>query len=452
MTASANGPSPVVTFPVAVVSLRHDAEAARAIDALVQSGSPSLVVCLDQRKHRHEGADVQHPARFSGGAIASLVLGMVRDPARAVRALTRLTFAGRPDLVAVAMQLAKTFDQGGISAVRPLDSRAAFFTDTVRSFFTGGPQTLDDLPIDWEALGADRVEVRWITRRINSIAAEVSWAAGGRRAVVKRQREHGGLPAGQRFLREASTLTALEKALPGGALRVPRILQSSPGAALLVMERAPGAALDSLFAEARTSSDAMTRLRAAVRGAGAWLAAMQDATWSTTDHDVVLAAVLRAAKEDLERVAPRHRGLSRRRLGAILEKRPVFATAERRVVGHHDDYWPGNIFFDGASTGIDKQTHGTVTVIDFESYREGLPLEDAAFFLIRCELLRRRFRLSFPDLKDCFFEGYGRTPEPAVLRLFMVTSGLRALARGFGDDLPLPQRLWTHRTILRAMT
>jgi hypothetical protein len=92
-----------------------------------------------------------------------------------------------------------------------------------------------------------------------------------------------------------------------------------------------------------------------------------------------------------------------------------------------------------------------VTVIDFEGYREGLPLEDAAYFLIRAELLARRFRVRTQGLTDAFFRGYGSTPDAGALRLFTMTKGLRTLANNTGGNLPLPQRLWTRRTVRNAV-
>ncbi|HEU4522402.1 MAG TPA: hypothetical protein VFT12_10385, partial [Thermoanaerobaculia bacterium] len=92
-------------------------------------------------------------------------------------------------------------------------------------------------------------------------------------------------------------------------------------------------------------------------------------------------------------------------------------------------------------------------VIDFEGFRDGLWLEDVAYFLIRSDMLRRRFGLPFPDLGQQFFETYapGEKPDREALRLFTLTKGLRTLANGTGDDLPLPQRIWTRRSIRKAV-
>jgi hypothetical protein len=59
--------------------------------------------------------------------------------------------------------------------------------------------------------------------------------------------------------------------------------------------------------------------------------------------------------------------------------------------------------------------------------------------------------LRIPDLAARFFDGYGDDPDPDALRLFTITKGLRSLARRAGEDLPLPQRLWTRRTIRNAV-
>jgi aminoglycoside phosphotransferase (APT) family kinase protein len=79
---------------------------------------------------------------------------------------------------------------------------------------------------------------------------------------------------------------------------------------------------------------------------------------------------------------------------AMLIRRRLWAGVNRTSLDvsglclHHGDFWPGNVFIDGEE----------VTVFDFEGWREGLPLEDAAYFTLQLELafpvpiLRRRGR------------------------------------------------------------
>ena len=200
------------------------------------------------------------------------------------------------------------------------------------------------------------------------------------------------------------------------------------------MERAPGSALDALFAGAAPGD----QLSEAVRAAGVWLAAMQSVTRRDVDGRALLDELVSKAVEDAAKLKE-HRRIAER----LEELRRRLSSRPLTVTGHHDDYWPGNIFFDGTR----------VTVIDFESFRDGLPFEDVAYFLIRCELLGRRFRVPLPHLAERFFDGYspGTPPDADALHLFTLTKGLRSLARGIGDDLPMPQRVWTRRTIRRAV-
>jgi Ser/Thr protein kinase RdoA (MazF antagonist) len=202
-----------------------------------------------------------------------------------------------------------------------------------------------------------------------------------------------------------------------------------------------------LFASAAAADQTgIATLAAAIRGAGEWLAAMQRGTRREGEGRTLLVALVSKAVEDVATLAVVDRGIRRHR-SALIER---LGTLQRRlhdktlaIAGHHDDYWPGNIFFDGER----------VTVIDFESFRDGFPLEDVAYFLFRSELLQRRFRVALSDLAGLFFEGYsaGKQPDADALQLFTMTKGLRSLANGMGLDLPMPQRIWTRRTIRGAV-
>ena len=66
------------------------------------------------------------------------------------------------------------------------------------------------------------------------------------------------------------------------------------------------------------------------------------------------------------------------------------------------------------------------------------------------ELLARRFRVPIAGLEEAFLRGYGEVDRDA-LRLFTITKGLRTLANGTGDNLPLPQRLWMRGVIRGAI-
>lgn len=383
---------------------------AASIDELEHDGQPVTLICLDRSRHQHDTrADVIHVAPLSLAALASFVTRFLREPLRMVRLLRR----------PVAVHIAKLLAARGIAKVRGGDPLAS----DVQSLLGTASARLDEIVIDWSRLGATRAGVRWFTRRINSIAAEISLDGDARRVVVKQQRTHAGGSAGERFAHELRVLRLLHEALGD---RVPRVLLADEERALMVMERARGTAVDALFA---ASSE---EIADAVRGAGAWIAAMQHATRRDIEGRAVLDEVMATAVADAKKL-----GGADDILRTLERLQQTVSTRALSVVGHHDDYWPGNVFFDA----------GHVTVIDFESYRDGLPLEDPAFFLLRCEMLRRRFGLPVDDLEKRFFEGYGAEPDRDALRLFTITKGLRMLARGAGEGLPLPQRIWTRRLV-----
>lgn len=394
----------MIRRPVAIVaSARNRAEAATTAEELERDGQPVTIVCLDTSRHEHEPsrADVVHVPRFSAGMIAA--------------------FVSRPGLFPRAAYVARMLERRGIAEVRG--------SARIAKLLHAAPADLSELPVEWSRLG-ERLALRWFSRHINSITAELS-IDGDRRVVVKRVRSNAGGAAADRWSHERRMLLSLGESMRDGFHGVPRVLLEDRERAMMVMESAPGTPLNLLFIAAASDRAVMPRLAAGVRGAGAWVAAMQHATRRDEDGGALLDELTRIAVEDAKKL-----GLTR--VVPFLESgQRSLRTRGLAVTAHHDDYWPGNIFVDGER----------VTVIDFESSRDGLELEDPAFFLIRCEMLRRRFRLRFPDLARRFFEGYGRQPDAEELRFFTVTKGLRLLARGAGEELPPPQRIWTRRTI-----
>ena len=442
-----------VRTPVAILCANAAAGAAR-VEALEEEGQPVLLVCLDRSTHEHRSlhADVLHEPLVSVGILGAALTQMVRAPAAVFRALLRIARdVPRPRLAAAtllrlpcALDLAKILRGRGIGSVHGADALSTRIARIVEACGALTHPDLTDLPVDWTRVTSGPVALRWLARRINSIAAEVSLGDGSR-VVVKRQRDHAAGAATDRWAHETRVLSTLGQALQDAPYRVPRILLADEATTTVVMERARGTALDALFAAASSDERAQTRLHEGVRAAGAWLAAMQHATRRPIDGRAVLDEQVRVAMGDVAKLAEGDRVIRRQRTritAALQALRDRVAARRLTVAGHHDDYWPGNIFFDGER----------VTVIDFESFRDGLPLEDAAFFLIRCDLLLRRFRVAFPDLREHFLSGLssGRPVDDDALRLFTLTKGLRALGKGIGEDLPLPQRLWTRSTIRRA--
>lgn len=438
-----------VRMPIAFLSTGGEWTAvASIVDELERGGQPVTVVCLRRGRHDHDKtrADVLHVPLLSAGIVSSLVLGTIRSPWRAFRAFaTGATVTRFP----TAMYLAQVLPRRGITELRSIEPAGVRLAYVVTRLSDGTPPDLSELPVRWVDLPTTRAGIRWISKRINSIAAEVSVDGGDdRRVIVKRQRTHRGGTAGDRWAHEHRTLTSLRDAMGDANFTVPRLLLSDAGAALLVMERAPGTSLDAMFAAAASDRERTDRLAGGIRRAGGWLAAMQKATPRSGEATVLAGQLVERAIADTERLASADRVIRRHAREIVDALRSLRSKMTGlTVAGHHDDYWPGNIFVDGER----------VTVIDFESFRDGLPLEDAAFFLIRSEMLMRRFRIALPDLTGTFFDGYspGREPDAAALRLFTLTKGLRTLANGMGEELPLPQRLWTRRTIrgivLRAL-
>jgi Phosphotransferase enzyme family len=289
------------------------------------------------------------------------------------------------------------------------------------------------LSLDWRALGATAVGVRWTSTRHDAAVAELvlHTAEGTEDVIVKHQRQEGALAAGarDRIRREHDALARLGRTL-FGTQRVPRVLAFDEERTTIVMERARGTSLDARM----TDADAFER-------AGAWLAAMQSATRSASDPHALLDATLRRALTEVETLAARDRVIRRhaRRILAILAK----GAAAPYLAGHHGDYWPGNVFVDG----------GHVTVIDFEGFREGLPLEDVAYFLMRTELLGRRFRVRTDELRARFLRGYGGADDARALRFFTVTKTLGTLMNHATGNvaLSLPMRIWMWRMLRQAL-
>ena len=442
-----------VRAPIAILSTgsRLD-ELTRRIDESEHAGQPVWLVCFATKPHDHHDtrADLLHLPRLSLGIASSVLTLLVRQPTRTLRSVVRLlrgVVTGRIPAAAIvhlpaAMHVAQLAARRAVAEVQGEDAVATGVASIVKDLARPIALDLADLPVDWSRLGARQIGVRWFSRRINSVIAEVT-LDGDRRVIVKRHRTNAGGPAADRAAREVRTLASLHESMRDGTFSVPRILLFDSDAALVVMERASGATIESLFSAAAADRAEIPALARSIRGAGAWLAAMQRVTTVDADPRALCDEIIAIAIADLAKVATGDRILRRRQreIGSYLEEtRRSLSLEEVRAARRHDDYSPANVFFDGER----------VTVIDFESSRDGLTLEDAAFFLLRCELLLRRFGLDL-DAAAAFQQGYGRPLDDEALRLFTVTQALRTLGRGAGEDLPMPQRLWTQRTIRNAI-
>jgi Ser/Thr protein kinase RdoA (MazF antagonist) len=161
-----------------------------------------------------------------------------------------------------------------------------------------------------------------------------------------------------------------------------------------------------------------------VRRAALWLKTFQAQKRRPADGGKVLNDLLHRSGDDLERciasglIASEAR-LVRERLRTCGDR----ASLDLSIVClHHGDFWPGNVFIDGDE----------VRVIDFEGWREGLPLEDAAYFILQLELFFPLPLFQRPGRRytAAFLETYiGGAPFDAGLyRLCRITKALQILS------------------------
>lgn len=310
--------------------------------------------------------------------------------------------------------------------------------------------------LDLPELSGTTIAVHALHERNDSIVAEVTVGelAGGRDLVIKQHRSRRGesRPAPQRAVHEREVLRRLRRALREQDLRfsVPEVVAFDERQSVVVMTRALGRSLDSVIREQRSFRGAGEELHHALRRAGGWLAAMHRATATGADgrHDLA-AAVVRALRDfDLAAAAsPRLASRRSRLFERVRELEAVAAASPLPVTGHHGDYWPGNIF-------VDDQR---VEVIDFEGYRDGLGVEDIAWFLVHLELpfMLPPWRHDFPRLARSFLAGYASAGLPVAadaLRLLTAAKALHLLARGEAAQRGNWRRWWLRRTLLSRIS
>lgn len=259
-----------------------------------------------------------------------------------------------------------------------------------------------------EALRKGWIGVRAVRDTADSRVLEllVPNGNGSRELVYKIHKSRNGesRPPAERALGEFRILAELQsRLLPSdGGHAVPRPVFLDASAEALAVEACRGARLDTLLRRARVSRSPqlLAEAESALRRSGAWLRAFQAGTVLRRNGVDWLECLTDRAHEELARrgaepfLGP-HAPVIRERLltfGRTVAARPP------SVCGQHGDFWPGNIFVD----------RDTVTAIDFEGYREGLPFEDVAYFTLQLDLFfsypllgRRRRRFS-----RAFLEGY----------------------------------------------
>ena len=246
--------------------------------------------------------------------------------------------------------------------------------------------------------------------------------------VIKEHRAEADLvrSSAVRARHEYDVLEMLARLLPA-TLSVPRPLHLDEGS--LTMERSTGTPLDILLRDGKRTKRALDFLTPPMRAAGTWLRTMQNATHTNADpRDVLRAQVA---------LATTHANGDTRIITRLHDLESRLASRPLTVAGHHGDYWPGNVFIDG----------DRVRVIDFEGYREGLPLEDVAYFLIQLRLLLPRHPRLVAPLRTAFLEGYGGIDDEDALTLFTLTKTLHLIARNAGAKHMFLIRIWMRRTL-----
>jgi len=302
----------------------------------------------------------------------------------------------------------------------------------------------------WEGFSGSAVGVRRIHARPESLVAELL-VSDGRRAqdvVFKIQKARPG-PASKRARCEHDALSLLSGLFArAGGHGVPRPLHFDEARATIVMERCVGMPLDGLIRAARGRRDPGTRtaIASAARRAGEWLRQLQEYTGRAGDAEAALEELVAGARRDLEICV--RRGLSPRRAARMVERLTASVARARPVrpwlVGHHGDFWPGNIYVDD----------DTVQVIDFEGFREGLPYEDPSYFLAQLQLFYAYpfMGSEYGALAATFREGYleGGEFDETAAEVCRVAKALQILARSEGGASPAGLRGWWRRRTLYA--
>lgn len=270
-------------------------------------------------------------------------------------------------------------------------------------------------------------------------------AEGVPRCVVKVHRARPGQsrPPVERARHERETLCRLHRDLDR-AFGVPRPLRLESGGATVLMEACSGTSLERLVRQSRFAIDgerAEGLARALVR-TGRWLRHFQDRTLGVdADTAAALEGVVERARHALMACGTTLSGRSTAVIREGLDRRArMLDPGSLRVVGHHGDFWPGNVL-------VDEET---IRVVDFEGYRQGLPWEDAAYFRIHLELLHGHVLLRWRarSLWRAFLDGYASDPPVDLdgFELCLVGAALDLLSRA--PDLGIESR---HRRLLSSL-
>lgn len=385
------------------LSLMEAMAAGKPVVASAISGIPELVI------HEVNGllVDAAYPER-----IEAAIRRLLEDPALCERLgdAGRRTVRQQYDVRHTSASLVALFDRTA-EANRPSPTTA----ERIRG-------------LDWRRLNAVAVGVRRVHERADSSVAEVTITDGiSKQEVIVRQHCGDSPEESQaRARNELEVLTTLRDSMQDS---VPRLLLFDEPNAAIVVERADGKSLAGILREDQG------RIAPALRRTGVWLRALQEQTRVDEDWRHIATGVVLLALGDLDLTAAADRVVRRRRRALADRLRALEASVAgtfRPVVGHHGNFTPENVFI--GSRRVD--------VVDFGSYREGLPLEDVAEMLLQLEL-RGHARAS-----RWLLEGYGSTMSPDGLQLFTLTCALRHLARG---GVGWSERRKLHAIVLRSL-
>jgi hypothetical protein len=276
-------------------------------------------------------------------------------------------------------------------------------------------------------------------------------AQGSHDVIFKQHRTRPGesRPAVERAQHEYEVLAMLEESMAHEPedvewqYSVPHPHFVDTAVAALILDRAAGMPLDAVMKAAKQGGNPARALEEPVRHAGIWLRTMQRRTRSQHDGCQHAALLARGARADLAALSAHDWGLRRRSadLTAHINLLERGATESALIVtGQHGDYWPGNIFIG----------ERRVEVIDFEGYREGLALEDVAYFHVFLDLMFPRHRQCVAPLKQAFLEGYAAPDLPidrAVFELSVLSKTMQMLIRKRAEPLRSPVQLLTRRRL-----
>ncbi|HEX8618823.1 MAG TPA: phosphotransferase [Thermoanaerobaculia bacterium] len=408
---------------------------------------PGVVVLVDDEVDPHLRTELEslerqyrpvHIIRLADAlrwpdVLATNVLGMARNPGREMLGFIRRL---RSPLAHMQARHLETL-LGGANVHACTGARATrvsrLLPRTPEASNTAGYDDITSL--DWASLGATALGVQRLKVRPGSIIGElVMWKGARRHEVVVKIQPPGPddpRPAAESARMEYEILNALHQTMTaqhhGVTFSVPRPLLLDEERAAVIMERAHGTPLDALIRAARRGGDGR-KLDEPVRLAGEWLRRMQESTRTDEDGRHLLTSLVLLGVEDLDLIAAADAEIRNHRDAIVRHLRHLEQqTAEGvlPVVGHHEDFWPGNVFVGD----------GRVEVIDFEGFREGLPLEDVVYLLSYLELLPL-FSRHKARLHTVFLEGFldGRPLDTHGFELFRLLNTLRGLSRNLTGE------------------